>query len=256
VTTDPRAVLTRPAPPPDLVLRYGDHPDHVIDVRVPRRQSGPLVIFIHGGFWRAAFDRTHTGPLAADLAGRGWPVASIEFRRTGQPGGGWTGTFDDVAAAVRAAPELLAAARPDLDTAAPIAAGHSAGGQLALWCAVQSPGRLGGVLALAAVCDLGTAYHRQLGSGAVAELLGGGPDERPERYAYADPMARARPPVPTVLVHGSADDRVPVELSRGYAAAKGVPLQELGGIDHFAVIDPESAAWPAVLTGLNAVARR
>ncbi|HET6211290.1 MAG TPA: alpha/beta hydrolase [Micromonosporaceae bacterium] len=251
--TDPREVLSRPAPPPDLVLRYGDGPDHVIDVRLPDRQAGPLVIFVHGGFWRAAWDRTNagSGPLSADLVARGFPVAAIEFRRVGQPGGGWPGTFDDVARAIRATPELLRAESPGLDVEAPIVAGHSAGGQLALWYAVEQPDAIGGVLALAPVADLASAYHRGTGDNAVAELLGGGPDEVADRYARADPMARARPDVPTELVHGTEDDRVPVDLSRGYATTKGVPLRELAGIDHFGVIDPESAAWPAVLAALD-----
>src|SRR5688572_24932971 len=100
MTRDPREVLTRPAPAPDLTLRYGDHPDHVIDLRLPTDGAAgpgrPLVVFLHGGFWRAAFDRSHAGPLAADLAGRGYPVAVVEYRRVGQEGGGWPGTLDDV----------------------------------------------------------------------------------------------------------------------------------------------------------------
>lgn len=247
-------MLTRSAPPPDLTLRYGDHPDHVIDVRVPAGggSSRVLVVFIHGGFWRAAFDRTHCGPLATDLAARGWPVATVEFRRVGAPGGGWPGTFDDVAAAVRAAPRLLAeAGRPDLAAAAPIVAGHSAGGQLALWYAVTAPDAVGGVLALAPVCDLRTAYDLRLGDGAVAEVLGGGPDEVPDRYAAVDPMAHPRPVPPTVLVHGTEDDRVPVQLSRGYAARAGVRLVEEPGAEHFGLIDPESAVWPSVLNALT-----
>ena len=256
MTNDPRAVLTRPAPPPDLTVRYGEHPEHVIDVRVPPAGSAPrrLVVFIHGGFWRAAYDRHHCGPLAADLAARGWPVATIEFRRVGQEGGGWPGTFDDVATAVRAAPRLIAdAGRPDLVTGAPIVAGHSAGGHLALWCARAAPDTAAGALALAPVCDLRTAYDRGLGDGAVAELLGGGPTQVPDRYAAADPMAHPRPDAPTVLVHGTDDDRVPVDLSRGYAAQTGARLVELPGVEHFGVIDPESAAWPAVLGALSEI---
>lgn len=249
-------MLTRPAPPPDLTMRYGEHPDQVIDVRVPPAARRPhrLVVFVHGGFWRAAYDRAHCGPLAADLAARGWPVATVEFRRVGQPGGGWPGTFDDVAAAVRAAPRLLAeAGRPDLAAGPPIVAGHSAGGHLALWCARTAPDAVAAVLALAPVCDLRTAYDRGLGDGAVAELLGGGPHEVPERYATADPMAHPRPDAPTVLVHGTDDDRVPVDLSRGYAAGTGARLVELPGVEHFGVIDPESAAWPAVLGALTEI---
>src|SRR3954465_4460573 len=104
---DSREVLTRPAPPPDLTLAYGPHPCHVIDVRVPARLPAPLVVMLHGGFWRAEYDRMHTGPMTAALASAGYVGAGREFRRSGA-GGGWPGTFDDVAAALDAVPGLLA----------------------------------------------------------------------------------------------------------------------------------------------------
>jgi acetyl esterase/lipase len=249
--TDPRDVLTRPAPPPDLTLRYGEHPDHVADVRFPPGGRGPLVVFVHGGFWRAAFDRAHSGPLAADLAARGYVAATVEFRRVGQPGGGWPGTLDDVAAAVTALPGLLE--RPG---DRPVLAGHSAGGHLALWLAGRSPELVRGVLALAPVADLALAHARGLGDGAVAELLGGGPDEVPARYAAADPAARGPLVVPATIVHGDRDDRVPIEVSRAYAdrTGGGVRLVELAGVEHFGVIDPLSSAWPAVLAALRDLA--
>jgi len=246
VSADPEEVLSRPAPAPDRTLAYGDGPEQVVDVRlppagVPRRR---LVVFLHGGFWRAAYDRSHAGPLAADLAARGYPVACLEYRRTGQPGGGWPGTFEDVAAGVAAVPELLG--RPG----APIVAGHSAGGQLALWVATQVP--TSGVLALAAVADLTEGYRLGLGAGAVEALLGGGPERVPERYAAADPVRLPVPPVPAVLVHGTDDSVVPVELSRIYArrSGGGARLIEINGAGHFDVIDPLVAAWSTVVDAL------
>ena len=125
---DPREVLTRPAPPPDAVLRYGPGPEHIADVRFPAawrsagvaagglagaylggRPPGPvvLIVLLHGGFWRPSYDRSHTGPMAAALAAENFVVCAPEYRRTGQPGGGWPGTFDDVAAAVDALPDLV-----------------------------------------------------------------------------------------------------------------------------------------------------
>jgi acetyl esterase/lipase len=130
---DSREVLTRPAPPPDLTLAYGPHPDHVIDLRLPASLPAPLVVMIHGGFWRAAYDRTHTGPLTSALAAAGYVVAIPEFRRTGQEGGGWPGTFDDVTAALDAVPRLLAPYSED----PPVLLGHSAGGHLAVWAATR-----------------------------------------------------------------------------------------------------------------------
>jgi acetyl esterase/lipase len=262
VPTDPRDVLTRPAPAPDAQVRYGAHPDHVADVRLPDPAGPrrPLVIVVHGGFWRAEYDRAHTGPLAADLAARGYPVAQLEYRRTGQPEGGWPGTFEDVAAGVAALPALVAdtAGRPDLATEPPILLGHSAGGHLALWCATELPSRPRGVLALAPVADLAEAYRLDLDQGAVAALLGGGPDEVPERYGWADPARRLPLPVRAVVVHGALDRQVPIEMSRRYvararAAGSDVSLVELPQTEHFGLIDPESTAWPKVTSALHSL---
>jgi acetyl esterase/lipase len=150
----PSDILTRAARPPDQVLRYGPRHEQFADLRLPVwsdeaesspgsaaewRPEWPVVIFLHGGFWRAAYDRTHTGPLAEALAGAGFAVSTPEYRRTGQRGGGWPGTFDDVAAAVDALPELVAAAAAaaggSADLRRVVLAGHSAGGHLALWAA-------------------------------------------------------------------------------------------------------------------------
>ncbi|RKR89349.1 alpha/beta hydrolase family protein [Micromonospora pisi] len=277
---DPRAVLTRAAPAPDATVRYGPGREHLADVRLPAAVAGPprpLVVVIHGGFWRAEYDRLHTSPLAADLAARGYPVAQLEYRRTGQAGGGWPGTLDDALAGVAALPALVAgllrpdtgAASPDPVPAAPILLGHSAGGQLALHCARYLPGRVGGVLALAPVTDLAEAYRLDLDDGAVAALLGGGPDEFPDRYAASDPYAALGSPgdpdsppghspsqvpnyIRTVIVHGTLDQQVPVRMSRRYAAAAGANCQliELPDCEHFGLIDPESPRWTTVTEAL------
>jgi len=253
MTRDPREVLTRPAPPPDVTLRYGEHPDHVLDLRLPPPgvgQIGPLVVFLHGGFWRAAYDRATAGggPLAADLAARGHPVVCPEYRRIGQDGGGWPGTFDDVERALSALPALV---RPYAEPAGMILAGHSAGGQLALLNGAAAAG----VLALAPVADLAAGYALRLGGGAVGDLLGGGPDDVPERYDRADPARRGPLPVPAVIVHGDADEPVPLELSERYLAGAGAGCRLFvpPGGDHFAVIDPLSSAWPTVVTALSLV---
>jgi pimeloyl-ACP methyl ester carboxylesterase len=257
-------VLTRPASSPDLTLRYGEHPDQIADVRLPDVPDAPLVIFVHGGFWQVAYDRAHVAPLAADLATRGYAVATVEYRRVGQPGGGWPGTFSDIAAAVAAVPDLLAKelahrGAPPVNVDRPILAGHSAGGHLALWYAAVAPDAMCGVLALAPVADLVAAARGRLGDDAVVGLLGGEPDALPDRYASADPMAHLPLKVRTVIVHGTDDGPVPVELSRDYATAASrsgadTTLVELAGVEHFALIDPLSSAWPAVLKALRSVA--
>ena len=258
-------MLTRSAPEPDFTLRYGEHPDQVADVRLPEVPNAPLLLFLHGGFWRAEWDRSHAGPLSADLAARGYAVATIEFRRTGQAGGGWPGTFSDVAAAAVAVPDLLAkeVAHRGLRPVAvdrPILAGHSAGGHLALWYGAVAPDAVGGVVALAPVADLVKAYELDLDGGAVADLLGGAPAAVPTAYQSADPMANLPSGVRTVIVHGADDPIVPVELSRDYCrlarrAGDDATLVELAGVEHFGVIDPQSAAWPAVLAAFGTVTR-
>ncbi len=264
---DRRNVLVRSARPPDLVLRYGDEPDQVADVHVPPPESrlaadigrsAMFTIFLHGGFWRAEYGREHTAPLAEALAEAGFVVCAPEYRRTGQRGGGWPGTFDDVAAAIDGLPALVARATSGLvDERRLVLAGHSAGGHLALWAASRhrlpsgspwrsdSGGEAGagvgvgvgppagvaagagvvavagaGVVALAPVSDLAECYERDMGQGAAGALMGGGPAEVPDRYSAADP-ARLLPAGGgrvVRLVHGEVDDRVPCSMSVGYVA--------------------------------------
>jgi acetyl esterase/lipase len=246
---DSREVLTRPAPPPDLTLTYGPLPDHLIDVRLPRSRSGPeapLVVVLHGGFWRSAYDRTHTGPMADALAAAGYVVAIPEYRRTGQEGGGWPGTFEDVAAALDAVPSLL----EPYATTPPVVVGHSAGGHLAVWAATRPAARMRAVVSLAGCLDLAMCSDLHLDDDATDLLMGGSPTEVPDRYATTDPARLPLPEAPVKLLHGTSDDRVPIEVSRSYAARRGVPLRELPGAGHFALIDPLSRAWPAVLETL------
>ncbi len=238
---DSREVLTRPSPPPDLTLTYGPLPDHVIDVRLPSRVPAPVVVILHGGFWRAAYDRTHLGPLASTLASAGYVAVTPEYRRTGG-GGGWPETFDDVLASLTALPGSYASGPPVL-------MGHSAGGHLALWAATRGIA-LRGVVSLAGCADLTLCARLDLDDGAAKLLLGGSPDEVPGRYAAADPALLPAPPAPVTVLHGTADDRVPVEVSRSYASRTGAYLRTLPGIGHFALIDPLSPAWPIVLDAL------
>ncbi|GIF69839.1 lipase [Asanoa ishikariensis] len=265
---DPRDVLVLPAPPPDTVVRYGPHADHVADVRLPRAGSGPLVVVIHGGFWRDEYDRAHTGHLAAALADLGYAVAQLEYRRTG-PGaeGGWPATFEDVVAGVGALPALVAAAarelgRPVPDEGPPILVGHSAGGHLALWYAAHAPAEAvpDGVLALAPVADLAEAHRLDLDGGAVEALLGGGPEARAEAYAAADPLPSIPLRLPTVILHGTTDVQVPIALSRRFVAEAGavdneITLLELREVGHFELIDPRSAAWRKVTEALRSLRR-
>jgi acetyl esterase/lipase len=261
---DPRDVLTRSAPPPDFTVAYGDAPEQIADVRLPPPDAGPhpLVIVIHGGFWMAEYDRAHVGPLAADLAARGYPVATLEYRRIGDDGGGWPGTFDDVAAGVAALPSLVSDALnhrrlTPLAESGTVVIGHSAGGMLALWVGRRIPG-IRAIVALAPVADMRRGFVLGLGDGAVAAVLGGSPDEVPDRYAAVDPAMNLPIGAPTVVVHGHLDKQVPYPVGRDWALASAVAgdptvLIDLADIEHYAIIDPLSSAWSSVLVGLATV---
>ncbi|MGC4894222.1 alpha/beta hydrolase family protein [Micromonospora sp. DT31] len=259
--TDPREVLTRPSPPPDATVVYGDHPDQCADLRRPAGEGPPrpLVVVVHGGFWRAEYDRGHTGPMAAALAALGHPVAQLEYRRTGRPGEGWPHTLTDVRAGIAALPALAAAALPGVvSPVPPIVVGHSAGGHLALHVAGHAPDTVGGVLALAPVADLAEAYRLDLDGGAVAALLGGGPADVPDRYAFADPSASVPIRSRIVVMHGKLDAQVPVTISRSWGAADraaggSATLVELSECEHFGLIAPDSAAWPRVVQALRSL---
>jgi acetyl esterase/lipase len=265
---DGRDVLSRSAAGPDLTLRYGDLPDQVADVRLPTTaEARPLVIVVHGGFWMAEFDRTHAGPQSAALAAAGYVVATVDYRRLGQTGGGWPGTFDDVAALTDAVPALVADALPDrVDTTRAVLVGHSAGGHLAAWAAArhrlppESPWHRttpidARVVSLAGVLDLDLSERLGLGAHAAKHLLGGSPRRRPDRYAVASPAALVPTGGRLIAVHGLRDKVVPVEMSRRYvdlarAAGDAVDLLEIPDCGHFELIDPLSRAWPTVLTAV------
>ena len=248
--------------PPARQIAYGDHPDRVGNLHLPLGEGPwPTVVLIHGGFWKWGWDRTLMTPLARDLAGRGFAAWNIEYRRVGQEDGGWPGTFEDVAAAADAVAGL-----DSVDATRVVTVGHSAGGHLALWLAarhripVGQPGaaplvRPCGAVSQAGVTDLARGAADNLGDGACVALLGGRPEELPERYASTSPAALLPFGVPVVLVHGDLDDIVPPSQSRDFAedaqrAGDDVELVALPGVDHFDLIDPGHPAWRAVVERL------
>jgi acetyl esterase/lipase len=228
--------------------RYGtEHRVQRADLYLPRGEGPhPVVVVLHGGNWRARYGKLVTKPISVDLARRGVAAWNVEYRRVGRgQGGGWPATFDDVAAAIDLLPRV-GDGRLDLDDVR--AVGHSAGGQLALWAA--SRGGISRVAALAAPSNL-----RAAGEDARA-LMGGTPDEVPERYAAADPRLLLPLGIPTLLVHGEEDMTVPVQRSRRYAeearaAGDDVELIEPVPGNHRIHIDPRSGAWKAAADWLT-----
>lgn len=241
---------------------YGSDPSQYGELTLPPGDGPfPVVVVVHGGFWRSAYDLTLGRPLAADLVGRGYATWNLEYRRVGN-GGGWPATFEDVAAGI----DRLVGLDLRLDLATVLGLGHSAGGHLAVWAASRpglpagSPGagpvvRLAGVVAQSGVLDLRLAAAEGLGGGATQALLGGPPDAVPERYPVASPVERVPLGVPVTCVHGRADTIVPISQSTSYvdaatAAGDRAELIEVDG-DHFVVIDVTSPAWAEIVRQLG-----
>ncbi len=254
--------LALPRPVADHRLAYGAGPLQFGELRLPSGGGPhPVAVVVHGGCWLAEYDLGHVSSLAAALAEAGVATWSVEYRRVGDDGGGWPGTFLDVAAA---ADHLRAlAAEFHLDPDRVVAVGHSAGGHLALWLAARHrlppddplrgryPLPLVGVVALAGIPDL-AAYAAPAGCGAaVPGLLGGAPDEVPERLRRASPIELVPLGVPQTLVVGELDTIVPAGHARSYAVAARsagdrVDVRELPDLGHFELIAPASTAWPSV----------
>ncbi|CAN5762437.1 alpha/beta hydrolase [soil metagenome] len=253
----------QPVPPADHRIAYGSDSLHFGELRLPRGPGPhPLVVVIHGGCWRSQYNLEHISSASAALTRAGYATWTLEYRRTGNPGGGWPGTFQDVAQGTDYVRALAQRFPLDLDRV--VLMGHSAGGHLALWLAarrnlpresvLRSPDPLPvrGVLSLAGITDL-RDYGAAPGScnAAVAELMGGTSQEFPDRYLQGSPVELLPLGVPQRLLHGALDPTVPVEQSRtleARARAQGddAQLWLLEGAGHFDVIAPFAPAWRRV----------
>ena len=238
--------------PPAVVRRfdYGPDPGQYAELSLPRGRPRGVVVVVHGGFWKSAYDLSLGRPIAADLVGRGWAVWNLEYRRVGSGRGGGGGvpqTLKDVEAGIDAL------GRTGLDLTTVVALGHSAGGHLAAWAGALPA--VTAVVSQAGVLDLRAAHDAGLGGGAVERFLGRPPDDAHEDV---DPIRRVPLAVPVWCVHGRADEDVPFAQSQAYVAAAlaaggTAELVEVEG-DHYAVIDPASAAWARqlrILDGLS-----
>jgi acetyl esterase/lipase len=247
-------ILNKTPPDADSRRAYGADPNQFVDLRVPHSDPPhPVVFFIHGGYWRAKYGLTYAGHLCEALKKAGIASWNVEYRRVGNPGGGWPGSFEDIRSAYRLLSQNPPPARGHLPPAAVkniCVAGHSAGGQLAL-CLAAHEKSVTRVLSLAGVLDLRRGWDLHLSNDAVASFLSGTPSEVPDHYREASPAEQAIPQAMQKIVHGTADDSVPYEISKSYADAKKkageqVELITLTNIGHFEIVDPGSAVWPKI----------
>lgn len=255
-----------PVPAADYRIAYGSDPLQFGELRLPKgRGPHPVAVIIHGGCWLSEYDLKHVGSFAAALTDAGFATWALEYRRVGDAGGGWPGTFEDVARGTDYL-RVLRRTHP-LDLNRVVAVGHSAGGQLALWLAARRrlpknsplyaprPFLLRGIVSLAGITDM--RAFRPACDNAVTKLLGGSPDEFPERYRQTSPVELLPAGVRRWLIHGARDPIVPLEQSRRYKAAadaKGgdVKLTILDDAGHFELVSPLSSAWPAVREAVRA----
>jgi acetyl esterase/lipase len=226
-----------------------------------------VVVLIHGGFWRLPHGLGLMRPLADDLVARGFAAVNVEYRRLGEEGGGWPGTCEDVLSAMRA----LRTAQAPLDLRHVGIAGHSAGGHLALWVAsaltreAADPATTYALVSLAGVTDMRAAADDRLDEErgmppAAVAFMGGTPLELPDAYRTAAPIDRLPlgASVTQLVVHGDADDRVPIAQSIDYvraamAAGDRVELARFPTMGHFEVLDPAHESW---LAGVGFLAAR
>lgn len=255
-------LLALPQPAADHRLAYGAGPQQFGELRLPEGYGPfPVVVTIHGGCWLAPYDLGHLAGLAAALTDAGVATWSLEYRRVGDPGGGYPGTFLDAAAGFEHLRAL--AGRFPLDLSRVVVLGHSAGGHLALWLAgrqripasapLHGPVtvRPVGVVALAPIGDLVAGAARRVCGDAIARLLGGEPTDVPERVVVASPAALLPLGIPQQVILGEADVVVPGDLGKAWvedarAAGDGAELVTVPAAGHYELVTPGSVAWPAV----------
>ena len=251
-------ILELAPPAADERVAYGADPFQFVDVRLPAgKKPHPVLLNIHGGYWRAKYDLAHAGHLCEALRVAGFATFNVEYRRVGNDGGGWPGTFADIRSAYQYV--LQQGGRFRLDTKRVAVMGHSAGGQLAL-CLAAHEHSLQRAISLAGVVDLQKAFSLHLSHDAVVEFLGGRPSEVPDHYREADPMALKIAHARQWVLHGAHDDTVPPAFSRDYAAHKKKLGEHVEWVEephagHFEFIDPRTGAFTRVLEAVASALR-
>lgn len=259
---------------PGVRIPYGDLPLQFGELALPSGEGPhPVAVVVHGGCWLSIADLSYMRHLSEALVARGWATWNLEFRRADDEGGGWPGTFIDVAAGTDHLREL--AANHPLDLSRVVTLGHSSGGHLALWLAArvglspdlpeqaeirgEAPLPVAGVVGVAAIADLADfdgRADRSCPRTAVADLLGGDLSARPGRALASDPAARLPLGVPQLLLTGELDGVVPLAHDRIYAdkaidAGDQVQLLGVPGAGHFEVVAPWTPSWRRVQPTLH-----
>jgi acetyl esterase/lipase len=262
-----------PARPADMRVEYGSDSNQFGELRIPAgRGPHPIVVLIHGGCFKAAYASLRDlAPMGDALKAQGIATWNVEYRRLGQPGGGWPGTHQDVGQAVDRLRALAETFRLDLNRI--VIVGHSAGGHLAMWAASRSrippssalylkdPLKVRGVVDLAGPVDLSAnidGYEGLCKDTVITSLLGGTPATMPERYAQASPRRLLPLGVPQVLIVGQYEDFVPLTLAQEYVAAARqagdtVQLEVISGVGHFEIASPQASTWPRVRSSIRAL---
>ena len=260
-------LLARPRPGSTQRIHYGDAPSQFADLWLPSgNDSHRVVVMIHGGCWRADLPGLELMAYAAeDLRRHGTAVWNVEYRRLGELGGGYPGSFEDIANAIDWLRKLAKGSRLDLGNV--MAVGHSSGGHLALWAAARrrlsrssslyhdNPLPIRGVISLAGIGDL-SKYRLQgppaCGGARIIDLLVGKGSRGPwDIFADTSPAEMLPIGVPQAIISGALDPIVPAAFGHAYAAkaaAAGDSVQEITitDADHFELIDPELSAFKKV----------
>lgn len=266
-------LLARERAPADLRIAYGRDPLQFGELWLPRGEGPhPVVVLIHGGCWRADLPGLELMDYAAaDLRAAGKAVWNIEYRRIGHAGGGYPGTFLDVAKGLDHLKALAVPHHLDLDRV--VVSGHSAGGHLAIWALgrprlattsplhAAKPLKLRGAVALAGIIDL-EAYRADgpdaCGGPGTIDALVGFPARAGDVYADTSPPRLLPIGARQVIVSGDLDPIVPSHFGRAYGAAAakaGDPTTviDLPASGHFELIDPTAAAWPPIRAEFDAL---
>ncbi len=255
-----REIEALPRDVADHRLSYGEDSLQFGELRLPKTPGPhPVVVFIHGGCWLNAFNLGHVAAMSRALANEGYAVWTPEYRRLGDAGSGWPGTFEDIAASVAILRDI--AVHHALDLSHVVVMGHSAGGHLALWLGAQKNQAVPvhGVVSLAGICDL-KAYER-LGNDCYSSLpglLGGTSIERPERWAQVNPVELLPFGGPVSLVHGDLDQIVPLAQSEAFAEKMGSACELLvvRGGGHFDMVSPHAKAWQVIREAVRGIKGR